>query len=640
VTLPASSTTIFAFAVAVTVTGCEIDDQEVARERERPAAVEPVPEPAFPAVSDSMIAAGAGEAWPTHGGDPSNQRYSALDQVHAGNVADLVPVWIRGVGLEGAFEATPIVVGNTMYVSTARGRVVALDAATGQQLWRYEPSPPLVTLCCGPTNSGVSVYGEAVYVTSLDAKLIALFAESGEVIWEADLGDPAVGYSATMAPLAADGRVYAGVSGERYGIRGFLAAFDANSGEELWRWHTVPTPDEGGWWGEWAENDPFGTPLGRDVAAERADSAVTGWTWSVGGGGIATTPAYDRSTGRLFVNVEGPAPLVDGAGRPGDNLYTGSIVALDAATGEMVWHAQYLPHDIWGLSGGSPPFLFDRGGERHVGFAGRTGWVYVFSAETGQPILRSDNFVPQEALLARPSDEDGVRIAPGANGGNPGTGVAYDPTTGIAYVGGVHQPMVYTRSFQPFGEGRLWLGGDVRYPPGEEQWGTVTAIDLGDGGIRWQKRTPAPVYSDALATAGGLVFVGQGSGSLDAFDAATGRLLWQFHTGAGVHGGPITYQVAGVQYIAAPAGGSTRFGTGPGDDLIAFALASSRPSPGERDYPEPRYTRGGATPAGQGGVRQVDLDSLDAAAADTAPHRGDSTRAGEPGGVDEEPRRR
>jgi len=574
------------------------------------------PEPSFPAVTDSVIGTGPAADWPTHGGNLANHRFSPLNQIDRSSVAELVPVWIRSTGIEGAFETTPLVVGNTMYITTSGGRVLALNAATGEELWRHEPILEPVALCCGPSNGGVAAYGNMVYVASLDARLVALDARSGTPVWETRLAEPGDGYSATMAPLAVHGRVYVGVAGERYGIRGFVAAFNAESGEELWRWHTVPSAEEGGWWGDWAEADPFGTPLNRDIAAERADSAVTAQNWRIGGGGVSSTPAYDRETDRLFINVGGPSPLMDRATRPGDNLYTGSIVALDATSGQKVWHAQYLPHDVWGLSGGSSPFLFDRGDDRYVGFAGRTGWLYVFDADSGRPILRSDNFVPQEGLFGRAPEEGGLRMAPGANGGNPGTGVAYDPGTGTAFVGGVHQPMVYSPGPDAYQPGQLWLGGDIRFPPGEDQWGTVTAIDLAKGEIRWQARTPAPVYSHVLATAGGLVFVGQGSGTLDALDARSGELLWQFGIGAGVHGGPITYSVQGVQYVVAPAGGSFHFDPAPGDDLIAFALASERPRRGVRAYGTPGYERGGPASATRGAVRQLDAPRSEAPPAD------------------------
>lgn len=585
-----------------------------------------IPQPAFSSVTDTMIAAGTGADWPTHGGNLANHRFSPLDQIDAGSVSELVPVWVHSTGIEGALETTPIVVGNTMYVTTAGGRVLALNAATGEELWQFDPGVEVATLCCGPINKGVSVYGDRVYVASLDARLIALDARTGQPVWQTQLADPTRGFSATMAPLAVQGRVYLGVSGERYGIRGFLAAFDAQSGEEIWRWYTIPSPEQGGWWGAWKETDPFGTPLNRDIQAELADSSATSGSWGVGGGGIANTPAYDPDSGRLYVNVEGPAPLMNGGIRPGDNLYTGSIVALDAATGRMVWHAQYLPHDSWGLSGGSPPFLFDRGGDRYVGFAGRTGWIYVFDADDGSPILRSDNFVPQEALFRRPG-EGAVRVAPGANGGNPGTGVGYDSRSGVAYVGGVHQPMVYARQGGGYAPGQLWLGGALMLPPGEEQWGTVTAIDLADGRIRWQRQTPAPVHSDVLVTAGSLVFVGQGSGSLDAFHSGTGELLWQFQTGAGVHGGPITYQVGDVQYVVAAAGGSFHFGTSAGDELLAFALASRRPEKAVSDYGTPEYERSGPAAPAPPQTRQerAPADTTARPAAEPTPQRGTVT---------------
>lgn len=612
-----------ALSLGAALAGCA--DSETP-ETDGPRAATP-PEPSFPTVSDSLLGSDPGAAWPAPGGNLANHRFSSLDQIDRGTVRNLVPVWIHSTGIEGALATSPIVVDNTLYATTAGGRVLALNAATGEELWRHDPDVGEVTLCCGPINRGVSAYGEKVYVASLDATLLALDARTGRVAWRVELADPAAGYSAVMAPLAADGQVYVGVAGQQYGIRGFLVAFDAETGEESWRWHTVPSEEAGGWWGEWRDTDPFGTPLNRDVSAERMDSARTSGSWRVGGGGIITTPAYDPATGRLFVNVEGPAPVVDGSVRPGDNLYTGSIVALDAATGEKVWHAQYLPHDVWGLSGGSPPFLFDRGGERYVGFAGRTGWVYVFHAESGQPILRSDNFVPQEDLFRRPGtleegtaeSERAVRVAPGINGGNPGAGVAYHRGTGTVYVGGVHQPTVYAPDPTSYTQGELWLGGTLRFPPGEEQWGTLSAIDLGNGEILWQKQTPAAVHSDLLATAGGLLFAGQGSGSFDAFDSQTGQLLWQFRTGAGVHGGPVTYQVADVQYVVTPAGGSFHFDTPAGDDLIAFALASRRPAITINDYPATSYQSGGAASPRRDRVRQLnasdDTTAVDSAAA-------------------------
>jgi alcohol dehydrogenase (cytochrome c) len=572
-----------------------------------------LPQPAFPSVSDELLGRGPGQDWPATGGNLENHNFSPLDQIHAGNVRDLVPVWMYSTGVEGAMETSPVVVGNTLYATTAGGRVFALNAATGQQLWTYDPEPGTVTLCCGPINRGVSVWSNYVYVSTLDARLIALDARTGQARWEVELADPAAGHSAVMAPLAVDGRIVVGVSGERYGVRGFLAAFDARTGEELWRWYSIPSADERDWAGGWASEDLFGTSLNRDMDEERAALGARLEGWRTGGGGIATTPAYDRSSARLFVSVEGPAPLIHGGSRPGDNLYTGSIVAIDARTGQLVWYAQYLPHDVWGLSGGSPPFLFDREGDRYVGIAGRTGWVYIFRAADGVPVLRSDNFVPQESLFTPPARDEAIRVAPGLNGGNSGSHVAYDPRSGVVFVGGVHQPMVYAQEPQTYATGRLWLGGSVRFPPGEDQWGTVTAIDLGDGEIRWQRRTPAPVHSGALATAGNLVFVGQGSGFLDAFHAGSGQLLWQFNTGAGVHGSPVTYSVAGTQYVVVAAGGSHHYQTPPGDDLVAFALASRRPPTSVESYPTTDYQRRGPAQPAPRPARQPEPTPTDTA---------------------------
>src|SRR5690606_1105316 len=287
------------------------------------------------------------------------------------------------------------------------------------------------------------------------------------------------------------------------------------------------------------------------------------------------TPAYEPASNTLYLGVGNPAPGFDGVIRPGDNLYTNSIVALDGDTGQLRWYFQMVPHDRSGLDAASPPFLFTLQGRRYLGHAGKTGWLYIVDAATGAPILRSDNFVPQDNLFAQPTEE-GVRIAPGVNGGSLWSPVAYSPRTGLAYVLGVHQPMLFRRTFQPKEPGRLWLGGSVLRIPGEEQWGILSAIDVATGDIRWQRRVPVPMVGGALVTAGDVLFVGQGTGYFDAIDAETGDVLWQFNAGAGVHGGPVTYAVGGVQYVAVAAGGNHHLDTPRGNAIIAFALRSVR----------------------------------------------------------------
>ena len=256
----------------------------------------------------------------------------------------------------------------------------------------------------------------------------------------------------------------------------------------------------------------------------------------------------------------------------------------------MRWFFQYLPHDVWDLSGGSPPILINDGTRKLVAHAGRTGWLYVVDAASGSPILRSDNFVPQANLFTHPTSE-GIRMLPGANGGADWSPSAFSPRTGLVYVTALHQPMIYSRAFQPREDGRLWIGGRFLHVPDEPQSGILSAIDPRTGDIRWQRQLPAPTSGGVLVTAGDLVFVGQATGTFDAFDAETGQLLWQFRAGAGVNGSPITYMAGGVQYVAVPAGGNYQLDTPRGDDLSSSSRCTEGgPRP-------PRLTASRGTPA-------------------------------------------
>lgn len=611
--------------LAASLASCRDEPRTGAADTERDAGAEHrPPAPTFAPVTDAVLTAiqAAGGEWLTYGGAYNNQRYSTLSQINRENVNALTPAWVYQTGLAESFETTPVVAGNVMYLTTAQSGVIALHAGTGQKIWEFKPEIRRTQLCCGPNNRGVSVYGDLVHVATLDARLIALDRRTGQVVWDTEVADPEDGYSLTMAPLAFDGKVFVGISGADYGLRGFVSAYDAATGELAWRWYTIPAPGEApnGWWGEWKDTDPFGTNLGRDIMAEREDSATYRDAWERGGGSVWMTPAYDPTTRTLYFSVGNPAPSLDGSVRPGDNLYTGSIVALDGRTGKLRWYFQYLPHDVWDLAPASPPILFDLDGRRYVAQAGKTGWLYVVDAASGQPVLRSDNFVPQDALFSMTSGvsddpADGRLMIPGAHGGTHWSPIAYSPRTGLAYVLGVHQPMVYRVARQPFVEGRLWTGGSFLLPPDVPQWGTFTAVDVRTGEIRWQQRVPAPMLGAALVTAGDVVFVGQGTGTLDAFDAVTGDLLWQFNTGAGVHGGPITYAVDGVQYVAVAAGGNYQLGTPKGDDVFAFVLGDARrPAPAPA-YAPVTYRRSGAIR--HGAVRQVPASSVTSGQAGT-----------------------
>lgn len=607
---------LFAVGVSLLLSGCGSDDDDDATAHADGAGRgAQTTAPTFMPVTDQMLAAShtAAEGWLTHGGAYTNQRYSSLDQINRENVHRLVPVWIHQTGLAETFTTTPIIVGNLMYLTTAESQVIALDARTGERIWDFTPNLRTTRLCCGPQNRGVAVYGDKVYVATLDARVIALNNRTGEVVWETEIADPDDGYSQSMAPLAYNGKVVVGVGGTEFGIRGFVTALDAQSGEEVWRWYTIPEPDGqgNGWWGEWRETDPFGAPLQRDIAHEQRLVDRYQDNWRRGGGAVETTPAYDPSTQTLYLVVGNPAPALDGVIRPGDNLYSGSIVALNAEQGTLRWYMQYLPHDVWDLSGGSPPLLIDSEGRRLVVHASKTGWVYFLDAASGQPLMRSDNFVPQEGLFTRPTEE-GVRMAPGANGGADGSPVSYSPRTGLAYVTGLHQPMVYRRSFQPRETGRIWIGGSFRFIPEEAQWANLSAIDIATGEIRWQRQLPALTSGGTLVTAGDILFVGQGNGAFDAFDATTGEVLWSFQTGAGVNGSPVTYMIDGVQYVAVASGGNSQIDTPRGNALIVFTLDSNRGVPARTAYPAPSYARGG--PILFNAVRQVPATEVDPAA--------------------------
>ena len=515
-------------------------------------------------------------AWPSYGRDQSNQRYSPLSQIGTGNVARLRLAWTYHTGIPHAFEASPVVVGGTMFVSTPLNHVVALDAATGKKLWEYAETLSTTVHCCGPVNRGVAVYGGRVYEGTLDGRLVALDARTGRRDWVVRVADNERGYAVDGAPVAADGKIIVGISGAEYGIRGFVTAYDAETGARIWRFYTIPSPQEGGWWGKWAAADPFGTPLNRDLAREHADSAQHADTWKVGGGSVWQAPAVDRDLGLVIFGVGNPSPDLDGSVRPGDNLYTASVVAVDLGTGQLKWYFQELPHDTWDLDAVSPVVLFDLpsaggGAPVHaVAQAGKTGWVYILDRKTGRPIRRSDPFVPQANLFARPTP-GGVRMLPGANGGSEWSAPAYSPATGYLYVLGLHQPMLYKVKPEPLLPPAFWLGGAF-YSNGEPEYGLFSAVDLATGKIAWQNKVKDPMIGGALATGGGLVFTGTKDKQFLAFDARSGKQLWRYDASAGVNAPPVSYAVQGRQYVAVAAGGNYQINAPRGDEVLAFAL--------------------------------------------------------------------
>ncbi len=524
-----------------------------------------------------------GDDWTTYGGDQWNQRYSGLNEINASNVAKLVPRGMLQTGIAklGSFENTPVIMGGKAFVTTPFNTAIAYDLATGKQLWRYEHKLGTTIYCCGPNNRGVGVHGPHVYMGTLDARLVALNGATGEVVWDIEVADPTYGYSITHAPLVIDNNVIVGVSGGEYGIRGHVTAYDAVTGKQVWRWYSIPAPKgdptfddkaPNGWWGTWAAKTPDGADLHRDVAKEKGDSAKNADAWTRGGGGVWMTPAYDPESKTIYVAVGNPSPDLDGGIRPGDNLYTDAIVAIDATTGKTKWYYQTVPHDVWDLDAVSPPVVATVGGKKVVVHAGKTGWVYVLDAATGKLVRRSDAFVPQENMFALPTGGEGTRMLPGANGGSEWSPISIDPTLGYAYVAALHQPMWYRTNYAPWEKGRLWLGSAFVAIPTEEQYGLFSAVNLATGKIAWQKKVPQPMMGGALSTAGGLTFTGEGNGNFNAYDSKTGNLLWTFNAGAGCNSAPMSFKHKGEQMIGVACGGNYQLNYPLGNTIVFFGL--------------------------------------------------------------------
>ncbi len=567
-----------------------------------------------------LLDAGADRSeWLMSGRTYAAERFSPLDQVNVGNVAKLAPAWIYQTGRPATFQATPLVADGVMYLGEPMSSVTALDARTGAKLWHYEYKVTTKKLCCGPANRGVGLGYGKVYIATVDAHLVALDAKTGKPAWDvvmatADQGaaesnammkgvgndssrqaSGQSGFGANSAPLVYDGKVFAGVVGVGYGLHleserpgaplgtvvgiagkygasGFLAAFDAQTGQRVWQWDTT----QSGWEGDYVEQTAYGVALPRDIAHERAENVHDKDAWKYGGGSMWNTPALDPKLGLLYFGTGNPSPQATGTGRPGDNLWSVSLVALDVKTGKLKWGFQQVPHDLWGYDVASPAAMFDVMVDGKsvpaVGEASKLGWYFVNDRRDGRLLFKSEPFVPQVNLFARPSPE-GVTISPGVGGGASWSPVSVDRDKGIAYVAAMHLPTTFKTATLPAVGGKPPVDYTTAEPADVPRFGTLTALDLRhEGKILWQVKTPQPLVGGVVATAGGLVFTGEGGGDFDAYEAATGRKLWRFACGAGVNAPPITYAVDGRQYVAVAAGGSAIWGYPQGDALMVFAL--------------------------------------------------------------------
>jgi alcohol dehydrogenase (cytochrome c) len=487
--------------------------------------------------------------WLTYYGAYDGQRYSALDQINADNVRTLKAAWVFQAGVIGlvatpatyAFEAAPIVVDGVMYVSGWDGYVWALDAATGRVFWRYRHAIPLdVPLCCGNVNRGVAVAQGKVFFATPNGYLVALDAATGKPSWTSVFVDVRAGESATVAPLVVKNMVLVGSSGAEYGVRGHIDAFDVQTGRRVWRRYNVPKPGEPG-----SETWPS-----------------TSDAWARGGGTAWITGSYDPELDLVYWGTGNPGPDYDGSVRPGNNLYTNSVVALDPDDGSLKWHYQWTPHDVWDYDGVNENILFDQDGQKLLAHFDKNGYLFVLDRATGK-LVRAAAFVRTtwgtiDASTGRVDvrltpTATGTEICPSPAGGKEWPHAAYSQRTKLLYTPVIDACATFSTRQDEFREGMAyWGGGAKTQETGQD--GYVKAFDPATGREAWSWKHEHPVVSSVLATAGDVVFVGTATGEFVALHAKSGQPLWQFQTGSGIHSNPVTYSVNGKQYVAVASG--------------------------------------------------------------------------------------
>jgi alcohol dehydrogenase (cytochrome c) len=493
--------------------------------------------------------------WLTYSGDYSSRRFSRLDQITSANVANLELKWVFQAQSLEKFAATPLVVDGVMYLTQANNHVVALDAKTGRVFWIYQyPSSPDLRLCCGSVNRGLAILGDTLFMGTLDAHLVSLDARTGRPLWKIAVADHRAGYSLTMAPLAVKDRVIVGTAGGEYGIRGFIAAYEARTGREAWRFTTIPGPGEPG------------------------HETWEGDAWKSGGGSAWLTGSYDPDLNLTYWGVGNPGPDFHPAQRPGDNLYTNSVVALDADTGTMKWFFQFTPHDRADWDSVQVPVLVNadwNGGPRKLLYwANRNGFFYVFDRVTGKFLLGKP-FVKQNWATGLDANgrpilaplPEGAPVFPGIQGGTNWYSPSYSPRTGLFYVSAWDEySSIFTPQPMQHVPGQRFMGGRARSgtPPlrrgaintwtEEAGHGAVLGIDPRTGERKWAFTMHDVTDSGILTTAGDLLFTGGREGYFLALDARDGRLRWKATVGGQVGAAPITYQADRQQYVAIAAG--------------------------------------------------------------------------------------
>ena len=492
--------------------------------------------------------------WLTYSGNYNGWRYSELDQIDTGNVSRLGLQWAFQVADLGQFETTPLVVDGVLYGTGQNDRAFALDARTGRAIWRYQRNlPDKLQPCCGMVNRGFAILGNKLFMATLDAHVIALDTKTGNLLWDVKAADSGAAYAFTGAPLAIRNEVIVGTAGGEYGVRGFIDAYDADTGRRLWRFDTVPGPGQPGhetWAGE---------------------------SWKTGGAPAWMTGSYDPELNLLYWPTGNPSPSDYGGERAGDNLYSNSMLALDPDTGKLKWYYQFTPHDLYDYDATQVPILLDAEWEGHprklLLQANRNGFFYVLDrtngaflsgvpfgkvtwatsiGKDGKPVLNKDA-VP---------DTKGKLVCPAALGMTNWYSPSYDPQTRLFYVATSDECDIFTGAPQTYRQGHDFLGSVYVPNPVARPTGALKALDPLTGAEKWQFKYFSNPNGGALSTAGGLVFAGDSDGNFIAIDSRTGKDLWHMQLGAAIYSTAVSYRLDGRQYVVIPAGST----------LFAFSL--------------------------------------------------------------------
>jgi len=503
-----------------------------------------------------LLQAPAGPSqWPTYSGDDTGRRHSSLTEITPANVAQLHPVWTFQTNVLGKWESSPLVIDDVIYATGQENNAWAIDARTGKSLWRYRRDVKLdaLNICCGPVNRGFAAYKDKLLMITLDAHLVALDKKTGRVVYDVVIDDPKKGYTGTAAPLVVKDKVIVGIAGAEFGIRGFLDAFDADTGKKVWRFWTVPLPGEAG-----------GDSWLKDSAQH-------------GGGPTWVTGSYDPDLNLLYWGTGNPSPLYFGNVRAGDNLYTNCLLAIDPDTGRLVWYYQFTPHDTHDWDSNHVPVLADiqfGGAQRKVVMvANRNGFFYVLDRTNGRFLLGKE-FVhqtwakgigadgrPVQLPNSEPSAQ-GTLTCPDFFGATNYMSPSFSPSLGLFFVTARETCGTFFNREQEFVEGQRYEAGFMRRTGIDPGYGALRALDPVTGERRWEFKTARPSLAGTLSTQSGLVFSGDTDGNFFAVDAKTGERLWNYQTGAAIYAAPITYTVDGKQFVL----------LGSGTTLSAFAV--------------------------------------------------------------------